>query len=114
MSNDFFGHERELCMLFIKNNKAYGLNFDFTISNSSVELIVRYSKQGQWDKERGRKDNERLWKNFNLAYIGYSSHCNVLTYRTNMHFVTEYSFTMLKFNIDNFNSKEFKEYNNTY
>ena len=31
-----------------------------------------------------------------------------------MHFVTEYSFTMLKFNIENFHSAEFEKYNNTY
>ena len=44
MSSDSFGRERELCLLFIKNNKSDGLSFDFVISNSSVDLIVRYSK----------------------------------------------------------------------
>ena len=44
MSSDIFGRERELCLLFIKNNKSDGLSFDFVISNSSVDLIVRYSK----------------------------------------------------------------------
>ena len=101
-------------MLFIKNNKSHGLSFDFTISNSSVDLIVRYSKPGEWDQEKGRRNIDRLWKNFNLAFIGYNSHCNV-TYRTNMHFVTEYSFTMLKFNVENFHSTEFAaKYDNTY
>ena len=108
MSKDIFGRERELC------NKSHGLSFDFSISNSSVELIVRYSKQDQWDREKGRRNIDCLWKNFNLAFIRYNSHCNVLTYRTNMHFVTEYSFTMLKFNIENFHSAEFEKYNNTY
>ena len=114
MSKDIFGRERELCLLFIKNNKSHGLSFDFSISNSSVELIVRYSKEDQWDQEKGRRNIDRLWKNFNLAFIGYNSHCNVLRYRTNMHFVTEYSFTMLKINIENFHSAEFEKYNNTY
>ena len=115
MSKDIFGRERELCLLFIKNNKSHGLSFDFTISNSSVDLIVRYSKPGEWDQEKGRRNIDRLWKIFNLAFIGYNSHCNVVTYRTNMHFVTEYSFTMLKFNVENFRSTEFAaKYDNTY
>ena len=114
MSKDIFGRERELCLLFIKNKKSNGLSFDFSISNSSVDLIVRYSNPDEWDQEKGRKNIDRLWKNFNLAFIGYNSHCNVVTYRTNMQFVTEYSFTMLKFNYENFHSAEFAKYNNTY
>ena len=114
MSRDIFGRERELCLLFIKNNKSDGLSFDFTISNSSVDLIVRYSKLDKWDIEKGRINIDRLRKNFNLAFIGYNSHCNVITYKTNMTFVTEYSFTMLKFNIENYHSPEFAKYNNTY
>ena len=31
-----------------------------------------------------------------------------------MTFVTEYSFAMLKFNIENYHSPEFTKYNNTY
>ena len=114
LSRDIFGRERELCLLFIKNNKSDGLSFDFTISNSSVNLIVRYSKLDEWDIEKGRINIDRLWKNFNLAFIGYNSHCNVITYKTSMTFVTEYSFTMLKFNIENYHSPEFAKYNNTY
>ena len=114
MSREIFGRERELCLLFIKNNKSDGLLFDFVISNSSVDLIVRYSKLDEWDIEKGRRNIDRLWKNFNLAFIGYHSHCNVITYRSNMSFVTEYSFAMLKFNFENFHSPEFDNYNNTY
>ena len=114
MSSDIFGRERELCLLFIKNNKSDGLSFDFVISNSSVDLIVRYSKLDEWDIEKGRRNIDRLWKNFNLAFIGYSSHCNVLTYRTNNFFVTEYFFTMLKFNLENFHLPEFNNYDNSY
>ena len=44
MSRDIFERERELCMLFIKNNSGKNLLFDFSISNSSVDLIVRYQK----------------------------------------------------------------------
>ena len=114
MSRDIFGRELELCLLFIKNNKSDGLSFDFVISNSSVDLIVRYSTLDEWDIEKGRRNIDRLWENFNLAFIGYNSHCNVLTYRSNMAFVTEYSFAMLKFNFENFHSPEFDNYDNTY
>ena len=73
MSKDIFERERELCMLFIKNNKSENLSFDFSISNSSVELIVRYNNQTDWNSEKGREDINRLWRNFNLAFIGYRS-----------------------------------------
>ena len=70
MSKDIFERERELCLLFIKNNKSESLSFDFSISNSSVDLIVRYNNQTDWNIEKGREDINRLWRNFNLAFIG--------------------------------------------
>ena len=95
MSKDIFQRERELCMLFIKNNKSENLSFDFSISNSSVDLIVRYNNQTDWDREKGREDINCLWRNF-------------LNYRTTQSkFVTEYGFPMIKFNIETFHSKEF-------
>ena len=115
MSKDIFARERELCLLFIKNNKSDGLSFDFVISNSSVDLIVKYSNPNQWDTEKGRREIDKLWKNFNLAFIGNKSHCNVLQYRTfGSFYVTEYSFTTLKFNMENFHSSEFNKYDNLY
>ena len=82
MSKDIFERERELCMLFIKNNKSENLSFDFSISNSSVDLIVRYKNQNYWNSEKGRNDINQLWRNFDLAFIGYKSECIVLNYRT--------------------------------
>ena len=115
MSRDIFERERELCMLFIKNNSSENLSFDFSISNSSVDLIVCYNKQTDWDKEKTRSEINRLWRNFNLAFIGYKSECIVLNYRTaHAKFVTEYCFSMIKFNLENFHSKEFSNYNNEY
>ena len=70
MSKDIFERERELCLLFIKNNKSESLSFDFSISNSSVDLIVRYNNQTDWNIEKGREDINCLWRNFNLAFIG--------------------------------------------
>ena len=85
------------------------MSFDFNISNSSVDLIVKYSNLNSWDSEKGRHDIDNLWKAYNLAFIGYKAHCNVLKYRAcNGKFVTEYTFTMLKFNLENFHSSEFK------
>ena len=105
MSGDIFSREREFCLHFIKNNKADGLN----ISNSSVDLIVKYSNLNSWDSEKGRYEIDNLWKAYNLAFIGYKALCNVLKYRTcDAKFVTEYTFTMLKFNPENFHSREFK------
>ena len=80
MSKDIFERERELCMLFIKHNKSESLSFDFSISNSSVDLIVRYNNQTDWNIEKGRQDINRLWRNFNLAFIGYRSECIVLNF----------------------------------
>ena len=54
MSKDLFDRERELCMLFIKNNESDGLSFDYSISSTSVDLVVRYNNQNDWDIEKGR------------------------------------------------------------
>ena len=116
MSKDLFDRERELCMLFIKNNECEGFSFDYSISNSSVDLIVRYNNQNKWDVEKGRENISRLWRNFNLAYIGYKTECVVLNYRIiHNKFVKEYFFPMIKFNLENFHSKEYRNnYNNEY
>ena len=53
MSGDIFSREREFCLHFIKNNKTDGVSFDFNISNSSVDLIVKYSNLHNWDSEKG-------------------------------------------------------------
>ena len=116
MPKDLFERDRELCMLFIKNNESEALSFDYSISNKSVDLVVRYNNQSHWDVEKGRENVNRLWRNFNLAFIGYKSNCVVLNYRTvHNKFVTEYFFPMIKFNVENFHSKEFREnYSNEY
>ena len=40
MSRDLFDREQELCMVFIKNNEGEGLSFEYSISNTSVDLII--------------------------------------------------------------------------
>ena len=47
MPKDLFERERELCMLFIKNNESEVLSFDYSISNKSVDLVVRYNNQSE-------------------------------------------------------------------
>ena len=82
MSKDLFDRERELCMLFIKNNKSDDLSFDYSISSASVDLVVPYNDKNDWDIEKGRENIDQLWRNCNLAFIGYKSKCVVLNYRT--------------------------------
>ena len=113
---DLFARERELCMPFIKNNMATNLSFDYSITNESVDIIVRYNSEKEWDIEKGRQNLDKLWRNFNLAFIGYKTNCVVLNYRSKTNkFVTEYFFQMINFNFENFRSKEYnKPYNNEY
>ena len=81
-------------MLFIKNNESDGLSFGYSISNTSADLVVRYNNKNDWDIEKGRENINRLWRNFNLAFIGYKTKCVVLNYRTvHNKFVTEYFFS---------------------
>ena len=114
-SKDLFARERELCMLFIKNNKNDNISIDYSISNKSVDIIVRSKSKNDWDIEEGRKNLNRFWKNFNLAFIGYKTECVILQYRdSHFRYITEYFFPMIFFNLENFHSKEFLKYNNVY
>ena len=107
---DLFLRERELCLLFIRNRKE-NVSIDYPISNKSVDIVVRYKSKNDWDIEDGRRDLNRLWRNFNLSFIGYKTECLILNYTTsNNRFVTEYFFPMKFFNINNFHSQEFKKY----
>ena len=45
---DLFARERELCLLFIKNRKE-NVSIDYSISNKSVDVIVRYKRETDWD-----------------------------------------------------------------
>ena len=102
--NDLFARERELCLLSIKNRKE-DVSIDYSISNKSVDIIVRYKSKSGWDVEDGRKDFNWLWRNFNLSFTGYKTECLILNYTNqNNRFVTEYFFPMKFFNIDNFHS----------
>ena len=112
--SDLFARERELCLLFAKNRKEK-VSIDYSISNKSVDIIIRYNSNADWDIEDGRKDLNRLWRNFNLSFIGYKTECVILNYRNvNGQFVTEYIFPVIFFNIDNFHSLEFEKYESKY
>ena len=111
---DLFARERELSEVFITNRKYDNLRFEYNISNRGVEILVCYKYKGDWNVKNGRNDLNRLWKNFNLAFIGYKNKCVVLDYeRDGMH-VTEYLFPMVFFNTDNFHSLEFRQYDPNY
>ena len=114
-AKDLFARERELCLLFIKNNKKNDISFDYSISNKSVDIIVLSDSEKGWDVEEGRRNLNRLWKNFYLAFIGYKTDCVILQYRdSHWRYVTEYFFPMIYFNLENFHSKDFEKYNNEY
>ena len=111
---DFFSRERELCETFIRNRRDENLRFSYNISNKSVEILVTYKNKEDWDVRNGKVDLNRLWRNFNLAFIGYKSKCLVLNYKKDDMYVTEYLFPMLHFNIENFHFLEFQKYEPNY
>ena len=111
---DLFARERELCELFIRNRRDENTKFTYDISNRAVEICVYYNKRKHWSSSNGENDLNRLWRNFNLAFIGYKDTCLVLKYRKNNVYVTEYLFPMLYFNVDNFHSLEFQNYEPRY
>ena len=105
---DLFKREREFCMLFMKNRQNENVSIEYSISNKSVDVLVLYKDKKYWDAENMRVDINRLWRNFNLAYIGYKTECLTLSYTNqNGFYVSEYSFPMQFFDIDNFHSAEF-------
>ena len=105
----FFERERELCELFIKNMKRQEIKFTYDINTSAVSIYVCYKSSCDWNDSDGRKYLNKLWKNFNLAFIGYRHRCIVLKHnRKNFRdCLTEYLFPMIHFNIDNFYSPDF-------
>ena len=111
---DLFSRERELCELFIRNKRDENVKFTYDISNKAVEIRVHYKKRKHWRPLNGENDLNRLWRNFDLAFIGYKETCFVLNYRKNNFYVTEYLFPMLYFNVDNFHSSEFQNYEPSY
>ena len=111
---DLFARERELCEVSIRNRKYDNRRFEYNISNRAVEILVFYKNKKDWNVKNGRNDVDRLWKNFNLAFIGYTSKCVVLDYEREGFFVKEYLFPMCFFNIDNFHSPEFQQYDPNY
>ena len=91
--NDVFACERKLCNVFIEKRKKENVSINYSISNKLVDIIVCYNFEQDWDVEDARNDLKRLWRNFNLAFIGYKTECLILKYRNNTHkFVVEYFF----------------------
>ena len=107
----FFERERELCELFIKNSKRNHAKFTYNISAKAVSICVCYEKKADWSNSDGERYLNRLWRNFNLAFIGFRDRCLVLKYNRKKNYFrdyfTEYLFPMLHFNMENFYSLEF-------
>ena len=99
----------------MKNRRNERVSVDYSISNKSVDVLVFYKNKSDWGVKNGEADINRLWRNFNLAYIGYKTECLTLNYFDQRGFyVTEYAFPMKFFNIDNFYLDEFKKYEPRY
>ena len=112
---DLFTRERELCTLLMKNRRNECVSIDYSISNKSVDVLVYYKNKANWNIKSGESGLNRLWRNFNLAYIGYKTECLTLNYSDGRGFhVTEHVFPMKYFNIVNFHSEEFKKYDPSY
>ena len=113
---DVFQRERELRDLFIRHWKTDSVSINYFLSNKSVDIIVRYNFEENWDTEAARNDLDRLWRNFNLAFISHDTKCYVIKdfYAHCNKFCVEYIFPMKFFNIDNFHSEEFKIYDAKY
>ena len=58
--NDAFARERELCNLFIERRKKKNVSINYSFSNKSVDIIVRYNFEQDWDVEDARNDLNRL------------------------------------------------------
>ena len=111
---DLFKRKRELCLLFMKSRRNSKVSIEYLISNKLVDVLVYYKHREDWDDDNGRQDINRLWENINLAFIGYKAVCLVLNYRARGLYVTEYTFPMQYFNIDNFHSADFQKYEPSY
>ena len=75
---DVFQRERELCDLFIRHWKTDSVSINYFLSNKSVDIIVRYNSEENWNVNFDRNDLDRLWRNFNLAFIDYDTKCYVI------------------------------------
>ena len=111
---DLFKREKDLCILLMKNRQNNKISIEYFISNKSVDVLVFYKHKADWCVENRRQGINRLWKNFNLAFIGYKRDCLVLNYKARGPYVTEYTFPMHYFNIKNFHSAEFQKYESSY
>ena len=105
---DLFKRVKDLCILFMKNRQNDKVSNEYFISNKLFDVLVFYKHKADCDVENGRQDINRLWRNFNLALIGYKRDCLVLNYKAKDRYVTEYTFPMHFFNIENFHSVDFQ------
>ena len=111
-----FFNEREDFVIFLYDTGKQTVSINYFLSNKSVDIIVCYNFEENWDVEAARDDLNRLWRKFNPAFIGYDTKCYVIKnfYAHCNKFGVEYIFPMKFFNIDNFHSEEFKIYDAKY
>ena len=75
----------------MKNRQNDKVSIESFISNKLVDVLVFYKHKADWDIENGRQDINRLWRNFNLVFIGYKRDCLVLNYKAKDRFSFQFS-----------------------
>ena len=89
--------------------KMKNVKITYEINTAAVSIVVSY-RGLDWNDLYGKKYlNKPIWKQFNLAYIGYRHKCLTLKYERKKYKdnLIEYFFPMRHFNVDNYYSSEF-------
>ena len=109
---DVFCWERELCKLFKSNDK--NLTITFYIAAYDVQICVRHF--GDSDSQKGEVILNKLWKILNFPLIGWNNKCKVMNCKGFLtdDIVSEYVYTMKKFDFSKMQCAEFLDYNNKY
>ena len=109
---DVFYRERELCKLFKSKKKEFTITFD--INPQEVTIYVRHFRD--WDSQKGKVILDKFWKNFKLPLIGWKNNCKLFNYKRFIddEFISEYIFTMQKFDDWKIMDCDFLNYNNKY
>ena len=96
------------------NQKNRNFTITFNINSQEVTIYVRHF--GDWDSQKGKVILDTLWKNFKLPLIGWQNDCKLLSYKGFIEddIVSQYVFTMEKFDFNKTQSNDFLNYKNKH
>ena len=93
-------------------------NFIITFYIAAYEVQICARHFGDWDSKKVEVILNKLWKNFKLPLINWNNKCKVMNYKgfltDDIVSVTEYVFTMKKFDFSKTQCVEILDYNNKY